>query len=175
MRRSERRSRCEEGPLFALRRLRWLSPAVCLCFAATATALPSLHLLHHRDDHVHVGDSIVLTGHSSHDDDDDEHDNDDHDHDHDHDEHDHQHRHHDGSGVEHDDDGHPDEPAGRRLPHPDHGRGALAHFGAALVASAIVVWGPPATELATIPPIPAPPRPFVAPFASPRVTRGPPA
>jgi hypothetical protein len=134
-------------------RSRHTTTLVLGAFGAALTVLPWLHTLDHRDDHVHVDGAIVFVG---------EHDDHDLDHDHDHD-HDH----------EEEDDGTPgfDHPAH----HGPHGRGALAHGSAFILAGAVFLFPPPATLHRQLPPAVRPEEPALALLRSPRETRGPPA
>jgi hypothetical protein len=119
-------------------------------FSAALTVLPWLHTLHHRDDHVHVDGAIVFVG--------------EHDHDHDHDaEH---------EEEEEDDSGPPgfDHPAH----HGPHGRGALAHGSAFILAGVVYLFPAPAVALDPAPAPASPDQPPLAAIRSPRVTRGPP-
>lgn len=133
-----------------MRRGRSTTGFVLGAFSAALTVLPWLHTLHHRDDHIHVDGAIVFVGEHEHG----------HDHDADHEE------------EEEDDRGPPgfDHPAH----HGPHGRGALAHGSAFIVAGAVYLFPAPAIALD---PTPAPASPDQHPPAvrhSPRVTRGPP-
>ena len=127
-----------------MRRGRLTSGLVLGAFGAALTVLPWLHTLHHRDDHVHVDGAIVFLDH-------------DHDHDGDHDD---------------DDSGPPgfDHPAH----HGPHGRGALAHGSAFILACAVYLFPAPAVALESMPATESPEQPPVATRRSPRVTRGPP-
>ena len=113
-------------------------------FSAALTVLPWLHTLHHRDDHIHVDGAIVFVG--------------DHDHDHDDD--------------EEDDAGPPgfDHPAH----HGPHGRGALAHGSAFILAGTVYLFTAPAFALEPTAHPASPDQPPPAALRSPRVTRGPP-
>ena len=131
---------------------RCLSTLVLGAFSSALTILPWLHTLDHRDDHVHVDGAIVFLGHD---------DGDEHDHDHA-DEH-----------EDEDDDGsggwdHPDH-------HAPHGRGALAHGSAFILAGAVFLFPQPAVLLARLPQPPGPEPPALAAQRTPRLTRGPPA
>ena len=129
-----------------MRRGRSTAGLVLGAFAAALTVLPWLHTLHHRDDHVHVDGAIVFVG----------------DHDHDADHHD----------EEEDDSGPPgfDHPAH----HGPHGRGALAHGSAFILAGAVYLFPAPAVALEPAPQPASPEQPPPAAPRSPRVTRGPP-
>jgi len=124
-------------------------------FSAALTVLPWLHTWHHRDDHVHLDGAIVFLDHGH--------------------EHAHGHEYGDEDDVEddvEDDDG----TAGFDHPahHGSHGRGALAHGMAFILAGAIFILPPPAVALEQPAPPPSPDRPALAGHRSPRVTRGPP-
>jgi hypothetical protein len=142
-------------------RRRQTASLVLGAFSAALTVLPWLHTLHHRDDHVHVDGAIVFVG--GHHEVDDDHDHvDDHEHGHEHvDEH------------EDDDEGAPgfDHPGG----HGPHGRGALAHGSAFILAGTIFVFVAPFALLERLPPAPRPEAPSLALLRTPRETRGPPA
>jgi hypothetical protein len=58
--------------------------------------------------------------------------------------------------------------------HAQHGRGALAHGSAFILAGAVFLLPPPAVALERLPPPPPPEQPAPAEQRSPRVTRGPP-
>src|SRR5262245_53505567 len=119
-------------------------------FSAALTVLPWLHTLHHRDDHVHVDGAIVFVG-----------------------EHEHQHEHVDEHEEEEEDDTGPpgfDHPAH----HGPHGRGALAHGSAFILAGVVYLFPAPAAALDGLPPPSLPDPPPLAAHRSPRVTRGPP-
>src|SRR3954447_25029441 len=105
----------------AMRRGRSTAGLVLGAFSAALTVLPWLHTLHHRDDHVHVDGAIVFLDPG---------------HDHDHDEDD-------------DDNGPPgfDHPAH----HGPHGRGALAHGSAFIIAGAVHLFPAPAVALERTP------------------------
>jgi hypothetical protein len=117
-------------------------------FSAALTVLPWLHTLHHRDDHVHVDGAIVFVDH----------------------EHDHGDEH--GDEDEDADEGAPgfDHPAH----HGPHGRGALAHGAAFILAGVVYLFPAPAAALDPAPRPPSPDQPPRAAQRSPRVTRGPP-
>jgi len=117
-------------------------------FSAALTILPWLHTLHHRDDHVHVDGAIVFVGEHGHD------------HDADH------------QDEEEDDSGPPgfDHPAH----HGPHGRGALAHGSAFILAGAVYLFPAPAAALEPAPDPASPVQPPLATHHAPRVTRGPP-
>lgn len=167
-----------DAPL-RLHGLRSVAGAVCLAFAAAVTVLPSLHLFGHRNDHVHVGDAIVYVGGGV------EHDDYAHDHGHPHahdDDYAHPHAHdpHDDRGEAYGDDRVRAERLSQAaevdplIPDLQHGRGSLAHCGAAVLAAPVVVWDAPPSALAEIA-IAAPSSPAHLPFrSSPRLTRGPP-
>jgi hypothetical protein len=132
-----------------MRRGRSKAGLVLGAFSAALTVLPWLHTLHHRDDHVHVDGAIVFLDHGH-----------DHDHDADHDD-------------ETDDDSGPpgfDHPAH----HGPHGRGALAHGSAFILAGAVYLFPTPAVALEATPDPASPDQPPPAARPSPRVTRGPP-
>jgi len=134
-----------------MRRGRCTTGLVLGAFSAALTVLPWLHTLHHRDDHVHVDGAIVFVGH----------------------EHEHEHEHvYEHEDEEEDDSGPPgfDHPAH----HGPHGRGALAHGSAFILAGVVYLFPAPAAALEPppTPSLPAPP-PLAA-HRSPRVTRGPP-
>src|SRR5262245_23198025 len=134
-------------------RMRSVTGLVLGAFSAALTVLPWLHTLHHRDDHVHVDGAIVFVEHEH--------------------EHEHEHVYEHGDGDEDDsDEGAPgfDHPAH----HGPHGRGALAHGAAFIVAGVIYLLPPPGVALERLPPPPAPDRPALAAQRLPRVTRGPP-
>jgi hypothetical protein len=120
-------------------------------FSAALTILPWLHTLHHRDDHVHVDGAIVFVG---------EHE----------DEHEHEHV---DEHEEDEDEGAPgfDHPAH----HQPHGRGALAHGSAFILAGTVFLFPTPAALLERLPPLAGPETPALALLRSPRETRGPPA
>ena len=128
-----------------MRRARSTAGLVVGAFSAALTVLPWLHTLNHRDDHVHVDGAIVLVG--------------EHEHEADHEE-------------EDDDSGPPgfDHPAH----HGPHGRGALAHGSAFIVAGAVYLFPAPAVALEPAPDPATPGQPPLAAQRSPRVTRGPP-
>jgi hypothetical protein len=118
-------------------------------FGAALTVLPWLHTLRHRDDHVHVDGAIVFVGH--------------------------EHEHVDAH--EHDDEDEDDTgPPGFDHPnhHGSHGRGALAHGSAFILAGVIYVFSPPGLALERLPAPPRPEQPATVALRSPRVTRGPP-
>jgi hypothetical protein len=131
-----------------MRRGRHVTGLVLGAFGAALTVLPWLHTWHHRDDHIHVDGAIVFLGHNH--------------------EHEHQHEEEDDD----DDDASPgfDHPAH----HGPHGRGALAHGSAFIVAGAIFILPPPAVDLERLSPPPSPEPPIFAEPRSPRMTRGPP-
>jgi hypothetical protein len=133
---------------------RCLSTLVLGAFSSALTILPWLHTLDHRDDHIHVEGAIVFLGHDHGDDD-----------------YEHGHEHGDEPEDE-DDDGsggwdHPDH-------HGPHGRGALAHGSAFILAGAVFLFPPPAVLLARLPEPPRPEPPALAAQHTPRLTRGPP-
>jgi len=132
--------------LAAMRRGRSTAGLVLGAFSAALTVLPWLHTLHHRDDHIHVDGAIVFVG--------------EHEHGHDHEE------------EEEDDSGPPgiDHPAH----HGPHGRGALAHGSAFLLAGTVYLFPAPAVALDPTPDPARPDQPPPAVRPSPRVTRGPP-
>ena len=134
-------------------RRRHTASLVLGAFSAALTILPWLHTLHHRDDHVHVDGAIVFIG----------------EHEHEH-EHEHVNEHED---EEDEDEGAPgfDHPAH----HQPHGRGALAHGSAFILAGTVFLFPAPAALLERLPPLPAPQAPALAQLRSPRETRGPPA
>ena len=121
-------------------------------FSAALTVLPWLHTLHHRDDHVHVDGAIIYL-HGAH-----------------------EHEQAQGHEDEHEDEDEDDASPGFDHPahHGQHGRGALAHGSAFILAGAIFVLPPPAADLERPLPPPPPDRPDLAEQRSPRVTRGPP-
>lgn len=129
---------------------RQTSGLVLGAFSAALTVLPWLHTWHHHDDHVHVDGAIVYLHH-------------DHvaDHDGDH------------ADDEDEDDASPgfDHPAH----HGAHGRGALAHGSAFILAGAVFILPPPAGDLEQAAPPTAPDSPALAELRGPRLTRGPPA
>jgi hypothetical protein len=131
-----------------MRRGRSTTGLVLGAFGAALTVLPWLHTLHHRDDHVHVDGAIVFLDHGDHDGD------------------------HHSDEDEDADEGTPgfDHPAH----HGPHGRGALAHGAAFILAGVIYVLPPPGTALEQPLPPAAPDQPALATPRSPRVTRGPP-
>jgi hypothetical protein len=149
-------------------RRRQTASLVLGAFSAALTVLPWLHTLHHRDDHVHVDGAIVFVGGHGHDGDGDE------DHDHHHvGEHEHEHEHEHVDEHEDEDEGAPgfDHPGG----HGPHGRGALAHGSAFILAGTVFLFPAPAALLERLPPAPCPEAPALALLRSPRETRGPPA
>ena len=113
-------------------------------FGAALTVLPWLHTLHHRDDHVHVDGAIIFVGEHEHDEDDD------------------------------DDEETPYAGFDHPAHHGPHGRGALAHGSAFILAGAVFLFPPPSVALERLPPPPPPEQPAPAGQRSPRVTRGPP-
>jgi len=118
-------------------------------FSAALTVLPWLHTLHHRDDHVHVDGAIVFVGDA------------------------HEHHHVDEHDDEEEDDSGPpgfDHPAH----HGPHGRGALAHGSAFILAGGVYLFPAPAAALERLPPPSLPDAPPLAVQRSSRVTRGPP-
>src|SRR5262245_44868221 len=119
-----------------MRRGRRTTGFVLGAFSAALTVLPWLHTLHHRDDHVHVDGGIVFVGE---------------------DEHEH--------ADEHEDEDDPDEgKPGFDHPahHGSHGRGALAHGAAFILAGVIYVLPPPGVALERLPLPPPPDRPALA-------------
>ena len=138
---------------------RCLSTLVLGAFSSALTLLPWLHTLDHRDDHVHVEGAIVFLGH--------DHDDDDH-------EHADEHEHGDEHEHEHEDD---DETGGWDHPahHAPHGRGALAHGSAFILAGAVFLFPAPAVLLERLPQPPRPEPPALTAQHTPRLTRGPPA
>jgi hypothetical protein len=143
-----------------MRRGRQTATLVLGAFAVALTVLPWLHTLNHRDDHVHVDGAIVFLAHGE--------------------DHDHDHHHHPGADGD-DDDADNDDDADDAQPgfdhpahHGPHGRGALAHGSAFILAGAIFVVPPPAVDLERLPPPASPERPALVEQRSPRVTRGPP-
>jgi hypothetical protein len=129
-----------------MRRGRNLAGLVLAAFSSALTVLPWMHTLHHRDDHVHVDGAIVFLDHG--------------------DEHEHEHENQDA------DEGAPgfDHPAH----HGAHGRGALAHGAAFILAGTIFLFPPPGVALERLPPSAPPHEPTLASQHTPRVTRGPP-
>lgn len=170
----------------ALRRARSLAQAVALLFIGAVTLLPGLHLVNHHDDHVHINGAIVpiVNGHG---------------HIHDH-HHDYPHAHHHDEPADHDDDHDDDDHAtappragdANRAEHHhsaeagddeavaedrptfEHGRGGLAHFGAAFLAGSGLTAPTPVLALRTTHDLSVPDNPALASWFSPRVTRGPP-
>jgi hypothetical protein len=116
-------------------------------FGAALTVLPWLHTLHHRDDHIHVDGAIVFVGAHDHDAD----------------------QHKEDDEEEEDDSGPPgfDHPA-------HHGRGALAHGSAFILAGTVFLFPAPPVALEPAPDPASPVQPPPAVLRSPRVTRGPP-
>jgi len=131
-----------------LRRGRSTAGLVLGAFSAALTVLPWLHTLHHRDDHVHVDGAIVFL-----------------------DAHDHDHGDHEGEEEE-DDSGPPgfDHPAH----HGPHGRGALVHGSAFILAGTVYLFPAPAVALEAASDPASPDQPLPAALRTPRVTRGPP-
>jgi len=128
-----------------------MSGLVLGAFSAALTVLPWLHTRHHRDDHIHVDGAIVYVNH------------------------DHPGGHHDAGDDDDEDDGDDAQPGfDHPAHHGPHGRGALAHGSAFILAGAIFVLPPPAADLERLAPPAAPERPTLAAQRSPRVTRGPP-
>jgi len=128
---------------------RQISGLVLGAFSAALTVLPWLHTWHHHDDHVHVDGAIVYLHHDAGDD-------------------------HAGHADDEDeDDASPgfDHPAH----HGAHGRGALAHGSAFILAGAVFILPPPAVELEKPASPPSPDSPTLAELRGPRLTRGPPA
>jgi hypothetical protein len=136
-----------------MRRGRLTSGLVLGAFGAALTVLPWLHTLHHRDDHVHVDGAIVfLDAHA----------------------HDHGDAHAHGHADEDDEEDTPYAGFDHPAHHGPHGRGALAHGSAFILAGAVFILPPPASALERLSPRAAPEQPALAPLPSPRVTRGPP-
>ena len=136
-----------------MRRGRSTAGLVLGAFSAALTVLPWLHTLHHRDDHIHVDGAIVFLDAHQHVDGHDDHDHDDHE-------------------EEEDDSGPPgfDHPAH----HGPHGRGALAHGSAFILAGAVYLFPAPTVALEPAPDAASPDQPPPAVRPSPRETRGPP-
>ena len=122
-------------------------------FGAALTVLPWLHTVRHRDDHVHVDGAIVFVGH----------------------EHEHVHEHVNVHEEEHEDD---DDTGRPGFDHPNHhgshGRGALAHGSAFILAGVVYIFSPPGLALERLPAPPLPEQPATVVQRTPRVTRGPP-
>jgi hypothetical protein len=135
-----------------MRRGRTTTGLVLGAFSAALTVLPWLHTLHHRDDHVHVDGAIVFVGVEH--------------------EHEHEHEH----VYEHEDDDSDEGAPGFDHPahHGSHGRGALAHGAAFILAGVIYVLPQPGVAIERLPVPSLPDRPALAAQRSPRVTRGPP-
>jgi len=145
-----------------MRRGRKTAGLVLGAFSAALTVLPWLHTWHHRDDHVHVDGAIVFL--------------------------DHEHGHHGGDAdaeheddAEHEEDAEHEDDADAASPgfdhpahHAPHGRGALAHGSAFILAGAVFVLPPPAADLEQPATPAAPEEPARGGQRSPRVTRGPP-
>ena len=133
-----------------MRRGRYPAGLVLAAFSGALTVLPWMHTLHHRDDHVHVDGAIVFLdrglgqGHG----------------------HDH--------GKNGDEDGDEDEDGAPGFDHPAHGRGALAHGAAFILAGAIFLLPPPGIALEGLPLLPPPAPPALTSQRGTRVTRGPP-
>jgi hypothetical protein len=133
-----------------MRRGRLTSGPVLGAFGAALTVLPWLHTLHHRDDHVHVDGAIVFVGH--------------------------EHEHHGDHDADEPDDDEDTPYSGFDHPahHQPHGRGALAHGSAFILAGVVYLFPPPSLALERLPAPPPPEQPAAAAQRSPRVTRGPP-
>ena len=136
-----------------MRRGRSSASLVLGAFGAALTVLPWLHTLHHRDDHVHVDGAIVFLDDHAH-------------------LHDHAHEH----GDDHQDDDEDTPYAGFDHPahHGPHGRGALAHGSAFILAGRSSCCRRRPSLLERLPPAPPPEPPAPTQQRSPRVTRGPP-
>ena len=134
-----------------MRRGRSSAGLVLAAFSGALTVLPWMHTLHHRDDHVHVDGAIVFLDHG----------------------HDHRDADHDHEDEPDDDEGAPgfDHPAHHQGP---HGRGALAHGAAFILAGAVFLLPPPFAALEQRAPPARPDEPTLASQRAPRVTRGPP-
>jgi hypothetical protein len=131
-----------------MRRGRYPAGLVLAAFGGALTVLPWMHTLHHRDDHVHVDGAIVFLdrgrGHGQE---------------------------HDHAGDEDEDE---DEDGSPGFDHPAHGRGALAHGAAFILAGAIFLFPPPGIALEGLPLPPPPATPALTPQRGTRLTRGPP-
>jgi hypothetical protein len=136
-----------------MRRARSTTGLVLGAFSAALTVLPWLHTLNHRDDHVHVDGAIVFVG-DGHED-----------------EHEHEH-----ADEHEDEDENDDGPPGFDHPahHGPHGRGALAHGSAFILAGVVYLFPAPAVAFEPPPPPASPQQPPAGVHRSPRVTRGPP-
>ena len=135
----------------AMRRGRSTAGLVLGAFSAALTVLPWLHTLHHRDDHIHVdgGDRVSRRPRAR------------------------ARARRPRDRKTRDDDGGPpgfDHPAH----HGPHGRGALAHGSAFILAGAVYLFPAPTAALEPAPDAASPDQPPPAARPSPRVTRGPP-
>ena len=138
-----------------MRRAGYSAGLVLAAFSGALTVLPWMHTLHHRDDHVHVDGAIVFLDHA-----------------------------YDHGDVDHDADGeHADEPdddeGAPGFDHPahhqgPHGRGALAHGAAFILAGAVFLFPLPFVAREPWAPPAQPGEPTLASQRAPRVTRGPP-